>query len=80
VLPDESGREPVGRLHMSIQPVLRRPDNKPAIRFNVTARGKPADQTVESALSWLDGGRVAGVKGFASVTTKEMHRRWGRVQ
>jgi uncharacterized protein (TIGR04255 family) len=80
VIPAESGKEPVGRLHLEIQPVIRRPDNRPAIRFSVTARGKPTDETVGSALSWLDIGRDAGVRAFTSVTTKEMHRLWGRIQ
>jgi uncharacterized protein (TIGR04255 family) len=80
VIPGESGKEPVGRLHVTIQPVVHRPDNRPAIQLNVTARGKPVDGTVRSALSWLDIGREAGVRGFTSVTTKEMHRLWGRIQ
>jgi uncharacterized protein (TIGR04255 family) len=80
VIPGESGKEPIGRLHLGIQPVVRSPDNRPAIRFGVTARGKPTDETVESALSWLDIGREAGVRAFTSATTKEMHRVWGRIE
>jgi uncharacterized protein (TIGR04255 family) len=80
VIPGESGKEPVGRLHIAINPVVHRPDNRPAIQLNVTVRGKPVDATVESALSWLDVGREAGTRAFTSVTTKEMHRLWGRIQ
>jgi uncharacterized protein (TIGR04255 family) len=80
MVPNESGNEPIGRLHIAIHPVVHRPDNRPAIQLNVTARGKPVDETVGSALSWLDMGREAGVRGFTSVTTKEMHRLWGRIQ
>jgi uncharacterized protein (TIGR04255 family) len=79
-IPDESGKEPVGRLHIGVQPVIRRPENRPAIQLTVTARGKPLDETVASALSWLDMGREVGVRGFTSVTTREMHRLWGRIR
>ena len=80
MIPDKSGKEPIGRLHLGTQPVVHRPDNRPAIRFGVTARGKPVDETVGSALSWLDIGREAGVRAFTSATKKEMHRLWGRFQ
>jgi uncharacterized protein (TIGR04255 family) len=78
VLPDESSKEPLGRLHIAAQPAVLRSENKPAVRLSVTARGKPMDDTVTSALAWLDRGREAAVRGFTSITTKKMHRLWGR--
>jgi uncharacterized protein (TIGR04255 family) len=78
VLPDESGKEPLGRLHIAAQPAVLKSENKPAVRLSVTARGKPMDDTVTSAFAWLDRGREAAVRGFTSITTKKMHRLWGR--
>jgi uncharacterized protein (TIGR04255 family) len=78
VLPSESGKEPFGRLHVAAHPVTHRAQNRPALRLQLTARGNPNENTLESALSWLDAGREAAVKGFASITTKEMHHEWER--
>lgn len=78
VLPGESGTEPLGRLHINAQPAFVPPTNAMVMRLNVTARGKPTDETTASALAWLDRGRDAGVRAFASVTTPKMHRLWGR--
>ena len=77
-IPSESGKEPLGRLHVSIQPAIVKADGRPATRLNLTARGKPADDTMESALAWLDRGREIVVTAFASITTEKMHRLWGR--
>lgn len=78
VLPGESGNEPLGRLHINVQPVVHRKNNRPAVRLHLTARGNPNDSSLDAALAWLDKGREAAVKGFASITTQNMHRLWER--
>jgi uncharacterized protein (TIGR04255 family) len=70
--------EPYGRLHASIVPAILRDTTAPVVQLTLTARGKPEDESVDAAFSWLDRGREAVVKGFASMTRSEMHRRWGR--
>jgi len=72
--------EKQGRLHVNIAPALRRKDNKRILRMDLTARGAPHDQTIESALTWVDLGHEWIVRGFASLTRPEMHELWRRTQ
>lgn len=74
----EPGSEPIGRLHVSASPVLRRSDSALAIQLNITARGRPNGETLAAGLQWLDRGRIAVVKAFTSITTQKMHKIWGR--
>ena len=77
VMKDDRG-EPIGRLHVSAQPVFRRTDNVPMIALTLTARARPAGEKFEDVIRCLDIGRDAIVRAFASVTTPEMHKIWGR--
>jgi uncharacterized protein (TIGR04255 family) len=70
--------EPIGRLHILAQPVFRRSDNKPMIVLTLTARTRPAGERLDDVTRRLDAGREAIVRGFASITTPEMHRIWRR--
>lgn len=72
------GERRLGRLYIGAGPSLRAADMKPLIQLVLTARGKPAEETIESAVDWLDLGRDAIVRGFASITTPEMHKAWER--
>ncbi len=72
------GEEPIGRLHAAIQPSVDPVSSSPAVQFALTARGKPAEETIAAAVEWLNEGRKAVVRGFASMTTEAMHQRWGR--
>lgn len=73
-----AGGEPVGRLHVAIAPVLRAKDGSPAFRLSLTARGRPEDAGTDSVLKLLDLGHEAIVRGFASITTADMHTVWER--
>lgn len=77
VIPDSSGN-PVGRLHVHVEPVLRTGDLLPMYLLVLTARGEPAGTEVDAVMSFLDIGREWVVRGFASLTTTEMHRVWRR--
>jgi uncharacterized protein (TIGR04255 family) len=68
---------PVGRVYVDFQPVFVSQDAKPAIKLEITARGKPQDSSVEGAFRLLDAERRAVVRTFARVTTEEMHAEWG---
>jgi hypothetical protein len=46
--------------------------------MNLTARGRPDEESIEGALRFLDIGREWIVRGFAAVTTPEMHAIWRR--
>jgi uncharacterized protein (TIGR04255 family) len=69
-----------GRLHVSMQPVIRRRDAKEILRLILTVRGKPNSSELDVIIEWLDLGHEWVVRGFADVTTDEMHRIWGRTQ
>lgn len=77
VIPDAAG-EPLGRLHVSVEPVHRASDDQPIFLMNLTARGRPVGESIEGALAFLDLGREWVVRGFASITMQSMHRTWRR--
>lgn len=69
-----------GRLHISLQPVIRARDAKEVLQLNLTARGAPASSETAEIFRWLDIGRQWVVEGFTDFTTKEMHKLWGRTK
>jgi uncharacterized protein (TIGR04255 family) len=71
-IPDDRG-EPIGRLHVDIQPAFRTSDNRPMYVFHLTARGQ-----MGSGFEFLDVGRRWIVKSFTALTTPKMHRIWRR--
>ena len=72
-LPDKRGM-----LHIVVQPVVSRLLGKEVLQFTLTARGKPASATAEGLSDWFDLGHEWIVRGFADLTTREMHREWGQ--
>jgi len=70
--------EPVGRLHVQGSIVVNRETEQKALRLTLTARGQPLGTDVEGVLAFFNLGREYIVKGFASFTTPQMHRSWGR--
>ena len=67
-----------GRLRVSINHALRQTDGKEVINLNVMARGKPASSDTNDILKWLDMGHEWVVRGFAEITSKDMHALWER--
>ncbi|MEK7408566.1 MAG: TIGR04255 family protein [Acidobacteriota bacterium] len=78
VIHGEAGK-PVGRLHVALQPVWKKADGSPILALNLTARGAPLEEGIEGAFAFFDLGRRWIVKGFADLTTAEMHRVWERI-
>jgi uncharacterized protein (TIGR04255 family) len=77
VIPGEpSSDKPRGRLHMNVVPVITKA-KRPALILTIIARCTP-NGSLEDAVVCLDLAHKWIVKGFASITTKEMHRVWGR--
>jgi uncharacterized protein (TIGR04255 family) len=71
--------KPVGRIHISFQPGhLRSDPSKQVVKLDITARGRPKQETTDSAFEFFDFGRRAVVKMFAAVTTPSMHTKWGQ--
>ena len=73
-------KNPMGRLHIKLQPAYRNVDQKAIFVLTLTSRGRPVGDGLQGALAFLDIGREWIVRGFTSVTTKEMHRIWKRTQ
>ena len=73
LMPDKKGR-----LHISVQPAIRKYDTKEIIQVSLTARGEPNSSNTKDILSCFDLGREWIVRGFTDFTTKEMHKTWGR--
>lgn len=77
IIPDSKG-DPLGRLRLSIKPAYRRVDDRPIFLLTLVARGRPDGEGREGALRFLDIGREWIVRGFAAMTTGEMHKIWRR--
>jgi uncharacterized protein (TIGR04255 family) len=77
VIPNDKG-EPLGRLHIELQPAFRLTDLLPMIVLNLTARGTPIGSGTDGVMRFLDLGREWIVRGFTSITTTEMHKIWRR--
>jgi uncharacterized protein (TIGR04255 family) len=69
-----------GRLHVSFQPAYRTigDDDVKIFVLTITARGKPIGTGLDGALGFLELGHEWIVRGFADLTTPEMHQIWQR--
>jgi uncharacterized protein (TIGR04255 family) len=77
IFADDAGL-PQGRLYITFQPGYRTKDKLPVYRVELTARGKPNEETTESAFQLLDKGRRLIVQSFDKITDTKMHEVWGR--
>lgn len=78
VIPNKS-EEPIGRLHISIDPQYLRKDLEPLLSMTLTARGVPRSENLDGCMEFLDIGREWIVRGFTSITTRQMHKIWERI-
>ena len=79
VIRDSSGETPIGRLHVEAMPANDQ-DGNYLIRLSLTARGAPLSPTQEGVRDFVDIGREAIVRGFAAITSSDMHKVWGRTK
>ncbi len=68
----------LGRLHVSVAPVVRGRDSQEILQVMLVARGAPKTSSFDDVFAWLDIGREWVVKGFTDFTTDSMHKHWGR--
>ncbi len=73
----EGGRN-VGRLHVAAMPARDQATGELLTRLTLTAHGVPIGEGIDGVMAFLDLGRRYIVKGFASLTTEAMHRKWRR--
>jgi uncharacterized protein (TIGR04255 family) len=77
VIPGGDGN-PIGRLHVGLQPGWKKADNSPILAMNLTARGVPIGEGIDGAFAFFDLGRKWIVKAFVDLTTSGMQKIWGR--
>ena len=70
--------DPIGRLHVLLNPMTRTSDGARKIQLRLMARTIPRSGDSDGIMSALDTGREWVVRGFASITSEHMHEIWGR--
>jgi len=80
VIPREDGT-PIGRLFVSVEPhyAFDREPPHHVYSMRLTVRAKPQGADMSDVIGAMNVGHEWIVKGFASLTSKEMHRSWGRL-
>jgi uncharacterized protein (TIGR04255 family) len=68
---------PIGRLYLAAAPALSE-DNKSIYIVQMTGRTIPRTPQINATMDALDLGHKWVVKGFADVTTRQMHKLWRR--
>lgn len=68
-----------GRLFVSLKPAIRRSDNERLLVLELIARGRPAGEGINGAISFIDRGRQLVCRAFEELTTPEMQQRWGKI-
>jgi uncharacterized protein (TIGR04255 family) len=69
-----------GRLHVEVLPVRAQPSNELAVRYTLTARGRPSDIGDTACLStWYDMAREWIVRGFADLVEDKTDDLWERI-
>jgi len=68
-----------GRLFVSLKPAIRRSDNKRLLVLELLARGRPAGEGIDGAISFIDKGRQLVCRAFEELTTPAMQEQWGRI-
>jgi uncharacterized protein (TIGR04255 family) len=71
--------QPIGRLHVNLQPAFLTKKAVPIFILTLVARGKPLGGGIEGALAFFNTGREWIVRGFTSLTTESMHKIWERL-
>jgi hypothetical protein len=72
-----SGERPIGRLYISFNPGQIAPDGRPVFQFEITARGKPESETLDSAVVFLRMAHKMAGSAFAAVIQPELKQIWG---
>jgi uncharacterized protein (TIGR04255 family) len=70
--------QPTCRLYVQLQPVIIPDTGQPAMRLEITARGKPNGESLHDVFNLLDFAHEGVVRTFGAITTRAMHKEWGR--
>lgn len=77
VISDDKG-QPVGRLHVTVQPAYLKKDGSEVFAMTLTARGAPESDGIDGVMRFLDRAHRTIVLAFTDLTTETMHRVWRR--
>jgi uncharacterized protein (TIGR04255 family) len=78
-IPHPTGDGQIGRLHVKIAAVFRRPSNEPMFLMDLTARGRPTTSGLSGVKEFAEIGHEWIVRTFAQLTTTAMHDAWDRI-
>jgi uncharacterized protein (TIGR04255 family) len=67
-----------GRLHVTMNPVLRGRDFKVVLSLNLTARGGPGGPGAEDVIGWFHLAHEWVLNAFRELTRERMHELWGK--
>jgi len=67
-----------GSLNIVATRAIRVHDSREVVKFELSARGRPTNNDDSQLFDWLDLAHEWVVRGFAELTTEEMHKRWER--
>jgi len=73
----ERAGQPYGRLYVSLD-TARTWNGEKAMALSLTVRGRPRKASFDGTLEVLDDGHEIITSSFVSVTSEQMHERWGR--
>jgi len=76
----KKGAKALGRLRVNANPAFRGKEKEPITVMNVGAFAPPIGPNIEGIRKALDRAHEWTVRGFTSMTPKEMHKVWGRTQ
>ena len=70
---------PRGKLYVSLEPGRLVGEDSPMYMMTLTARGAPEGECRDSVIKTMDIGHEWIVRGFTTLTSREMHKEWGRI-
>ncbi|MDO8629057.1 MAG: TIGR04255 family protein, partial [Phycisphaerales bacterium] len=76
----DDAKNMVGRLTAQLQPAYVTSTRAEILNLNMIARGRPKSSDIDGAIAFLRLGHEWIVRGFAEITTPEMHAKWERTQ
>lgn len=76
LIPDSDG-QPIGRIWVQSSPAIG-PQGERIQMLSLVGRGPPASPSFDAVLEFFDNARSRIVRGFADITSSDMHTTWGR--
>lgn len=72
----DAAGDPIGRLHIDVQPAFTPEDRRSIWVLSLTARGRPPQPTIDGVVTFLNLGREHILKTFIGITSPDMQAQW----